>query len=157
MLSTTAFNRDTAKQAGSKSKRGKARTTLLYEAVHELKLLELGESATNEEAEKAMLGHIASKAFSPAGEDSVVYLKLLLDRVWPKPKSTYEPVYLDLNENVTPVELVNTILKETCEGNVAPDVAQVLVTLIERRMKIYEVTELAKQVEELAQLVEGHV
>ena len=155
MLSSTSFNSETAKSAGSKSKRGKARATLLYDAVRESKLLELREQSSNEEVEKAILGHIASRAFSPAGEDNAAYLKLLLDRVWPKPKPTYEPVSLDLNENATPVELVNTILKETCEGNVAPDVAQVLVTLIERRMKIYEVTELAKQVEELARLVEG--
>ncbi|MGF1740617.1 hypothetical protein L4C34_05985 [Vibrio profundum] len=153
MLSNTSFNSETAKNAGSKSKRGKARATLLYDAVRESKLLELGEQDSNEDVEKAILGHIASKAFSPAGEDSAVYLKLLLDRVWPKPKPTYEPVFLDLDENATPLELVNTILKETSEGKIAPDVAQVLVTLVEKRMKIYEVTELERKLEEIEEML----
>lgn len=150
MLSSTSFNSETAKSAGSKSKRGKARTTLLYEAVRESKLLELGELASNEDVEKAILERIASKALSPFGEDSALYLKLLLERVWPKPKPTYEPVFIDLDENTTPVELVDSIIKETSEGNISTDVAHALVTLVERRMKIYEVTELEQRVEELA-------
>jgi hypothetical protein len=129
--------------------RGRAKKTLILEAIRDASLMDTTPDSTQEQVEKAFFTHIAKQAASPASENFGMCLKLLADKGWSSIKPTMEHVEFSFNESAKPHEQAAQVMKAAASGQIPPDVAQSFITSIASMLKITEVTELEDRIKAL--------
>ncbi len=132
--------------------RGKGKQTVILEAIREEALLGLSEGATKEQAEKAVFGFMARTAFNPTEDSAAVSnmcLNLLMKKGWPDVKATMPLVEFEFDSNAKPHIQAAQIMSATANGNIPPDVANTFISSIASMMKIEEVTDLSRRLEEI--------
>ncbi len=133
--------------------RGRNKRTLILEAIKEKSLLDLDKDSSNEDAEKAFFSHIAERAINPDDQSSGMCLKLLSDKGWANLKSTMEHVEFNFDEKSDLHVQAAQIMKAVSVGQVAPDVAHILISSIASTLKIEEVTEIKKELEKIKEML----
>ena len=94
----------------------------------------------------SMIDTLKTKAL----EGDLQALKILIDRVMPVRKSSYEPVSIPmLAEAASLTAKADAVITSTAEGSLAPDIAAQLINALGTAAKIEEVTELRARVEAL--------
>lgn len=129
--------------------RGRAKKTLILEAIKAASLMDTAPDSTQEETEKAFFTHIAKQAANPESENSSMCLKLLADKGWSSIKPTMEHVEFTFDETAKPHEQAAQVMKAAASGQIPPDVAQAFIASIASMLKIEEVTELSKRLESI--------
>lgn len=130
-------------------KRGKAFKTLLFDAIRDKSLLDIGHGATKEEIETAYIGHIAERAFDSDDKDSGTLLKETLSKSYPGLKSTLPSINFDLPKDATPLQKANAILDAVASGNIPPDVGAILVQAAKHTIDIEMATELKERMDKI--------
>ena len=129
--------------------RGKAKKTLILDAIKERALLEMDSSASNEEVEKAVFGFMAEAAFNPTEDTGVIAnncLTHLMNKGWASIKPSSECVEYEFDENAKPHEQAAQIMRAISDGVIPPDIGSTLVNSIASMLKIAEVTELEDRI-----------
>jgi hypothetical protein len=144
-----AFDENHQPPMENRKPRGKAKRTLILDAIKKKALIGMHEGATRAECEEAFFGHIASRAFNPEDKDSGTLLKFLGDKGWAGLKPTMEPVEFELDETATPAFQAAQVMKASSLGKIPPDVAGLYMTCIASMMKIEEVTTIKADIERI--------
>ena len=129
--------------------RGKDKRTLILDAIRKKSLIGLNPDSTMDEAEEAFFGSIAQRALNPNDDNSPMFTRLLADKGWASVKSTYELVNFEFNKDASVYEQAAQVIEAVSIGSIAPDIASNLISSISAMVKIQEVTELTKQLEEI--------
>ncbi|MCP4337723.1 MAG: hypothetical protein GY799_02285 [Desulfobulbaceae bacterium] len=136
--------------------RGKSNKTRILNAIRSESVKELigliGEP-TKDQAEEAFFKHIAKRAFSLDDKDSGQMLKVLADKGWSSVKPTMERVEFTFDAEATPSEQASQVLKAASNGAISPDVANMFIDSISKMLKIEEVTEIRKELDELKEMI----
>jgi len=130
-------------------KRGKAFKTLLFEAIREESLLDIGHGATKEEIERSYIAHIAKRAFDPDDRDSGTLLRETLNKSYPGLKATLPAIEFDLPKDATPLQKANAILDAVATGVIPPDVGAILVQAAKHTIDIEMATELKDRMDKI--------
>lgn len=144
-----AESKTTLKPGDKLPPRGRSFKTLLLEVLREESMIGLGADSTKEEAAKSFIKHIAKRAISEGDPNSAMLLKELLVRTYPGLKSTLDKFIFDFPESGTDVSKSNAILKAVSDGNLPPDVGQLLVGIIKDGSIIEANTDLKERIEKL--------
>lgn len=136
-------------QPENKGKRGKAFKTILLEVIREESLIGANPDLSKEEAERLYISYVSKRAFDSDDTNSATLLKELLSKSYPTLKSTLPTVDFEFSESSKPSEQAAQILKAASDGKIPPDVAQIFISSIASMMKIEEVTEIAKRLDEI--------
>ena len=139
----------TLKKGDNLPPRGRAKKTLILEAIREASLMDATPDSTQEETEKAFFTHIAKQAANPESENFSMCLKLLADKGWPSIKPTMEHVAFTFDEKAKPHKQAAQVMKAAASGQIPPDVAQSFISSISSMLKIEEVTELQSRLEKI--------
>lgn len=142
--SSTSF-----KKGQSNPGRGKSFKNKLLEVIRDESLIGANPDTTKEEAEKLYLSHVSRRAFDSEDNNSATLLKELLSKSYPTLKATMPNVDFEFDESASPNIQASQILKAASEGSIAPDVAQIFISSIASMMKIEEVTEIARRLDEV--------
>ena len=132
--------------------RGRSKRTLILESIKEKALLGLNESATNEEAEKAVFGFMAQQAFFPTEEGAAVAntcLSQLMKKGWPDVKAQDPCVEFDLDTSKSPVHQSRQIMDAVSKGEIPPSIGISLINAMASVLKIDEVSEIKERLEAL--------
>ena len=129
--------------------RGRSKKTLILESVKESAMLELTPSATNEDAEKAIFKHLSKSAFNLGDDDRGLCLKILMDKGWANVKPSSELVEFEFDIKAKPHIQASQIVNAASSGQIPPDIANSLVSSIASMLKIEEVTEMTRRLEEI--------
>ena len=143
----------TLKEGDNLPARGRSNKTKILDAIRQESLEDLTEDHTRDEAEVAWFRHIVKRAKNPDDKDSAMLLKWLGDKGWSNVKPTMERIEFELSEGGTPLEQANQVLKAASLGVIPPDTAQVLISSIGSLVKIDEVTEVRKELEEIKKVL----
>lgn len=143
--SSTSFGKDSQ----PKNRRGKSQKTIILEAIREQSLIGLSPDATRDEVEKAFIAHTASRALNPNDKQSSMLLGILWNKGWKNIKTSNDCVEFDFNEKAKPAEQAAQILKAASSGQIPPDVANIFIQSIASMLKIEEITEIQRRLEEL--------
>ncbi len=122
-----------------RKRRGKAERTKIIEAMQR-------QSKTEED----FYDYLVTRAFNP--EDNFGAPELL-KRLYPIPKATLPLVEFEFDDKATPAIQAAQIMKASSDGKVAPDVANMFISSIASMLKIEEVTEIQKRLEEIEKLM----
>jgi len=88
--------------------------------------------------------------------DGGVYLSELLKRYSPIPKPSHDPIVIEnWPKNGTPSQKACAVLQSMSEGVIPPDLGALFIESISKSLGIEEVTELAKRLEAIEQLLES--
>lgn len=139
----------TLKKGDNLPPRGRAKKTLILEAIKAASLMDTTPESTQEETEKAFFTHIAKQAANPESENSNMCLKLLADKGWASIKPTMEYVEFTFDEEAKPHVQAAQVMKAASSGQIPPDVAQSFIGSIAAMLKIEEVTELKDRLSEI--------
>lgn len=129
--------------------RGRGKKSLILEAIREESLIETNPDSTPEFVEKAFFRHLAKSALNPLDEDRVVCLKILTDKGWANVKPSSELVEFDFDIDAPPHVQASQIINAASSGQIPPDIANSLVSSISSMLKIEEVTEISRRLEEI--------
>lgn len=151
-MSGTQYSKDNpTKYRGA---RGKAKRTIMLEAIHEELLDEMGEHFdTQEGAELAYMRLMVRRSLDVKDRASSVLTKEVMDRLCPVDKATLPTYELDIPEGATPVEKIGAVLKAVAAGTVPPDVGNLLINMITAGVKVEETTELMQRLEAMEKLL----
>lgn len=144
-----AFDQNNQPAMENRKPRGKAKRTLILDAIKKEALLKMGPNSTQAECEEAFFGHIARRAFDSEDKDSATLLKFLGDKGWAGLKPTMEPVEFELDENAPPAIQAAQVMKASSLGKIPPDVAGLYMTCIASMLKIEEVTTIKADIERI--------
>lgn len=129
---------DSDYQPKERRPRGKSFNTKLIEA--------LGRIGKTEDE---FIDLLVDKAINEGG----IYLTELMKRTAPVHKPTYAPVKFEFNPESSPVEKADLIMSAVASGDLTPDVGSLLIEAISKMLGIEEVTDLAKRLEALEQIL----
>ena len=129
--------------------RGKDKRTLILDAIRKKSLIGLDKDSTADEAEEAFFGYVAQRALNPDDDNSPMLTRLLADKGWASVKPTYELVNFEFNKEASVYEQAAQVIEAVSNGEIASDIASNLISSISAMVKIQEVTELTKQLEEI--------
>ena len=132
--------------------RGKGSKTLILESIRERALLELDESSTKQDAEKAVFGFLAEAAFNPTPDTAVVSntsLSMLMKKGWPDVKATMPLCEFDFDPKGAPVDKATDILNAVSNGELPADMGLSLISAMASVLKIEEVTELKDRLDKI--------
>ena len=136
-------------QPGERKTRGASQRTLILDAIKEASMLDLNPKSTRVEAEKAFIRHTAIRAFDVADPNSATLLKTLWDKGWGSIKSTAPSVEIKLDTEASALDQVKIVLEAMANGEVAPDVAAIVIGSIKDVISIAEHTELADRIKQI--------
>ena len=119
------------------------------DVIREEALIGASPNMSKAEAERLYLKHVSARAFDSKDNNSATLLKELLSKSYPTLKATMPTVDFEFSETSTPSNQASQILKAAAEGKIPPDVAQIFISSIASMMKIEEVTEIAKRLDEI--------
>jgi hypothetical protein len=144
-----ATSKTTLKEGDNLPPRGKAFKTLLLEVIKDESMLSLGKGATKEEANRAFIHHIAKRAFNEADPNSAMLLKELITKSYPSLKPTLDTFKFVFPSDGTDTQKALSILESIAEGNLPPDVGQLIVSVIKDSSVIEANTDLKERIEQL--------
>ena len=107
------------------------------------------------EALNAMIPSAVTSLQKRVDEGDLGALQLIASRVLPVPKSTMEPVKFSLPANSSLVEKCDAVMQAIATGKLPPDIGLNMIQALNGMAKVIETEELAKQIEELKELVGG--
>lgn len=130
-------------QPEERKPRGKGKRTQMLEAIRE----------SVEGGEKEFLKKVVSIALgNDGGEDAKPnpqLLTLVLQRIEPPLKSTMPLIEFEFDESATPSFQASQVMRAVSDGVIAPDVGQLFIGSIASMLKIEEVTEIKRDLEEI--------
>lgn len=129
--------------------RGKSKFTLLMEVIKDNSLIGLSPNATTEEANKAFLAHVASRAFDVDDPASGTLLSHLLARCIPAIKAVLPDQDIGFEEQDTVEDIAHRIVATTAVGGMPPDVAAVFMSVLKDKVAIEEKGELIERLTKL--------
>ena len=129
--------------------RGRSKFSLLMDVIKESSMLELTPKATQEEAQKAFMKHVASRAFAPSDPVSGQLLSSLINRCFPAIKPVMPECDLGFANGDSIDDMAAKIVSAAGSGTVSPDVAAALMGLLKDKVIINEKGELMRRLEEL--------
>lgn len=129
--------------------RGRSKFSLLMDVIKENSMLELTPKATQEEAQKAFMKHVASRALEPADPVSGQLLSSLINRCFPAIKPVMPECDLGFSDGDSIDDMAAKIVSAAGSGTVSPDVAAALMGLLKDKAIINEKGELMRRLEEL--------
>lgn len=142
-------NASFSKDKQPEKRRGRSKRNLILDSIREKSLIGVDSNASNEDVEKAFFGHVASRAFNPEDQNSGMCLRLLADKGWSSVKPTMEHVEFEFDESAEPHIQAAQVMKAASDGLIAPDVANMFIGSIASMLKIEEVTEIKKEIEQI--------
>lgn len=134
--------------------RGRSKFSLLMEVIKENSMLELTPKATQEEAQKAFMKHVASRALEPSDPVSGQLLSSLINRCFPAIKPVMPECDLGFTDRDSIDDMAAKIVSAAGSGTVSPDVAAALMGLLKDKAIINEKGELMRRLEELEKRIE---
>ena len=135
--------------------RGRSKFSLLLEVIKESSMLDLTPSATQEQAQKAFMKHVASRALSPGDPVSGQLLSSLINRCFPAIKPVMPECDLGFASGDTIDDMAAKIVSAAGSGTVSPDVAAALMGLLKDKAIINEKGELMRRLEELEERIKN--
>jgi len=129
--------------------RGRSKFSLLMDVIKESSMLDLTPKATQEEAQKAFMKHVASRAFEPSDPVSGQLLSSLINRCFPAIKPVMPECDLGFANGDSIDDMAAKIVSAAGSGTVSPDVAAALMGLLKDKVIINEKGELMRRLEEL--------
>lgn len=138
-----------------KKGRGKSFKNRLLETVREEGLLNVPRSASKETAERAVLAHMAKRAFDAEDQASATLLKTLFDKAYTSLKAVMPSVEFEYESHECPVERANQIILAASKGQIPPDVAAIFLQAVKAASDIEVNTELKNRIEKLEKLIDG--
>lgn len=129
--------------------RGRSFRTKLFDTIRNECLLDLPENSSKDTVENAFLKHLATKAFNEDDPQSTYLLRELLNKSYAGLKSTMPEIAFDLDEDSTPLQKANAILKAVSDGKIPPDVGALLVQSAKHTIDIEVGTELKERIEKI--------
>lgn len=135
--------------------RGRSKFSLLLEVIKESSMLELTPSATQEQAQKAFMKHVASRALSPDDPVSGQLLSSLINRCFPAIKPVMPECDIGFANGDSIDDMAAKILAAAGSGTVSPDVAAALMGLLKDKAIINEKGELMRRLEELEERIKN--
>lgn len=132
--------------------RGKGKQTVILDAIKEKCLLGLNDESTRGESEKAIFGFMAESAFNPSDETAAIStacLNHLMKKGWPDVKATSPCIEFDFDRDAKPHMQASQVMKAAADGLIPPDIANMFVSSIASMIKIEEVTEISRRLEEI--------
>lgn len=135
--------------------RGRSKFSLLMDVIKEHSMLELTPKATQEEAQKAFMKHVASRAFEPSDPVSGQLLASLINRCFPAIKPVMPECDLGFANGDSIDDMAAKIVSAAGSGTVSPDVAAALMGLLKDKAIINEKGELMRRLEELEERIKN--
>ena len=129
--------------------RGRSKFSLLMDVIKESSMLDLTPKATQEEAQKAFMKHVASRAFEPSDPVSGQLLSSLINRCFPAIKPVMPECDLGFANGDSIDDIAAKIVSAAGGGTISPDVASALMGLLKDKAIINEKGELMRRLEEL--------
>ena len=129
--------------------RGRSKFSLLMDVIKESSMLDLTPKATQEEAQKAFMKHVASRAFEPSDPVSGQLLSSLINRCFPAIKPVMPECDLGFVDGDSIDDMAAKIVTAAGGGAISPDVAAALMVLLKDKAIINEKGELMRRLEEL--------
>jgi hypothetical protein len=127
--------------------RGKGKKTLMLDAIRDS--VEGGEHEFLKQVVMIALGRDGSEESKP----NTQLLTLVLQRIDPPLKSTLPLIEFDFNEKAKPAEQAAQVMKAASDGVIAPDIANIFVSSIASMLKIEEVTEIRKELDQIKEIL----
>lgn len=135
--------------------RGRSKFSLLMDVIKESSMLDLTPKATHEEAQKAFMKHVASRAFEPSDPVSGHLLSSLINRCFPAIKPVMPECDLGFANGDSIDDMAAKIVSAAGSGTVSPDVAAALMGLLKDKAIINEKGELMRRLEELEERIKN--
>ena len=135
--------------------RGRSKFSLLMDVIKESSMLDLTPKATQEEAQKAFMKHVASRAFEPSDPVSGQLLSSLINRCFPAIKPVMPECDLGFANGDSIDDMAAKIVSAAGSGTVSPDVAAALMGLLKDKVIINEKGELMRRLEELEERIKN--
>ena len=139
-------NKTTLKKGDNLPPRGKAKKTLMLDAI---------KAVCGDEGE--FLQRVISLGLGD-GKDlpaNPALLTLVMNRIEPPLKSIAPMVNFDFDPNAKPHEQANQVLKAVANSEIAPDIGQMFVSSIKSMIDIEEYTDLKDRIEKLEKALAG--
>lgn len=134
--------------------RGKNKRTLILDALKEEVLCEEGlPFDTAEEAEEAYFRILVRRSLNVADKASGMLSKEILDRLCPTDKATLPAYKIEMREDGTAAEKIHDITTAVANGEVPPDVGNIMVNMITAAVKVEETVEMAERLARLEQML----
>jgi hypothetical protein len=149
--SSTTFN----EESQPSRRRGRSNRTIILEMMKEQSMLDLDESSTKEQCEKAFFKEVATSAFDPEDSNRGMCLTLLANKGWSNVKPSNEMVEFDFDINAEPHMQAAQVMKAASEGCIAPDIASSFISSIKAMVDIEEYTDLKARIEKLEAVLNG--
>ena len=151
-----ASSKTTLKPGDNLPPRGKAKKTLILEALKTKGLLGLRKNSTDESAEKAFFGEIAQVAFGDKdNSNSGMCIKLLADKGWASVKPSCELVSFDFDHESDVHVQAAQLVKAIAVGDLAPDIGNALIQSIRAMMGIEADTIIKDRIDKIESALNG--
>lgn len=148
------FGKDRAIDYANRPRRGKNKRTLILEALKEEVRCEEGlPFDTPEEAEAAYFRILVRRSLEVADKASGMLSKEILDRLCPTDKATLPAYKIEMREDGTAAEKIHDITTAVANGEVPPDVGNIMVNMITAAVKVEETVEMAERLARLEQML----
>lgn len=130
---------DEINQPKDRKPRGKGKRTLMLDAIKSV----CG-------SEKEFLEAVVRQAMGDEEtKPNPTLMTMVIQRIEPPIKSVMPFVEFDFNPKSSPADQASQVMKAAAEGKVSPDVANMFVSSIASMLKIEEITELQKRIEQI--------
>lgn len=135
--------------------RGRSKFSVLLEVIKENSMIGLTPDATQEDANKAFMRHVASRALEPSDPVSGQLLSNLVSRCFPAIKPVLPECDIGFDDGDTMDQMAEKILAASGSGAISPDIGAVLMGLLKDKAIINEKGELMRRLEELEERVKN--
>lgn len=129
--------------------RGRSKFSVLLEVIKENSMIGLTPDATQEDANKAFMRHVASRALEPSDPVSGQLLSNLVSRCFPAIKPVLPECDIGFDDGDTMDQMAEKILAASGSGAISPDIGAVLMGLLKDKAIINEKGEIMRRLEEL--------
>lgn len=124
---------------GERKVRGRDKRTLIIEAL-----------MRQNESEESFYDMLVTRAFNP--DDNFAAKEILL-RLHPLKKAVLPLVNFDFDPKSSPKDQASQVLEAAAKGEVFPDIAVIFINAISSMLKIEEVTEIRKELDQIKEML----
>lgn len=136
--------------------RGRAKKSIILEALKKTALSGLDRNSSNEEAEEVWFEFLARSAVDPSNKEAGACLRLLTERGWAALKATTEPVHFDFDREASPTVQAAQIIKAAADGVIPVEHATQLVSAVRALISVEFETDTKKRLEAMEALINGN-
>ena len=147
MANKNPKNKITPESRSAMRSRGKSKKTLMLDAIRDS--VQGGEHEFLKRVVMIALGQDGLEDSSPNAQ----LLTLVLQRIEPPLKSTFPLIEFDFDEKAKPAEQAAQVIRAASDGVIAPDIANIFVSSIAAMLKIDEVTEIRKELDQIKEML----